>query len=157
NRSGRISATSAEDVAAELGAHVDLVLDAGPTEIGVESTIVSLLGDRPTLLRAGGLPRGEIEAALGHKLALAGADDTAPRAPGMMTSHYAPATSVRLETTEIAPGEALLAFGDFRPAGMAQAQAVLILSPAGDPVEAAANLYRMLRRLDTLGARCIAV
>ncbi len=157
NRSGRISATSAADVASELGGSVDLVLDAGQTKIGVESTIVSLLGDKPTLLRAGGLPRAEIEAVLGRPLALAGADDTAPRAPGMMTSHYAPATPVRLEAVEVAADEALLAFGAFRPAGIAQAQAVLNLSAAGDPVEAAANLYRSLRQLDALGARCIAV
>jgi L-threonylcarbamoyladenylate synthase len=157
NRSGRISATSADDVASELGGSVDLVLDAGRTEIGVESTILSLLGDKPTLLRAGGVPRGEIEAMLGRPLALAGADDSAPRAPGMMTSHYAPATPVRLEATDLLPDEALLAFGMFRPSGIDKARAVLNLSPAGDPVEAAANLYRMLRELDALGPRCIAV
>jgi L-threonylcarbamoyladenylate synthase len=157
NRSGRISATSAEDVAAELGDSVDLVLDAGPTEIGVESTIVSLLGDTPTLLRAGGTPRTEIEAMIGRPLALAGADDTAPRAPGMMTSHYAPAAPVRLDATAVLPDEALLTFGMFRPGGIEHARVVLNLSERGDTLEAAANLYRMLRRLDGLQPRCIAV
>jgi L-threonylcarbamoyladenylate synthase len=152
NRSGHVSPTSAAHVLADLRGRIDLIVDAGPCEVGVESTIVSCAGE-PTLLRPGGLPRDAIERVLGAPLAVASTDEEAPPAPGMLASHYAPKALLRLEADGAEPGEALLAFGrapDF-PGPM------LNLSPRGDLIEAAANLFSHLRALDTSGARRIAV
>lgn len=93
NRYGRVSPTSAAHVRAELGAAVDMVLDGGDCDVGLESTIVACLGEPPRLLRPGGLGRAEIEAVVGP-LAAAGA--AAPRVPGTLRSHYAPATPLEL-------------------------------------------------------------
>jgi L-threonylcarbamoyladenylate synthase len=96
NRSGHVSATDATHVVADLGEAVSVVLDAGPTSIGLESTIVGWDGGSPVLLRAGGIARGAIEETLRRRLS--GAVPTArPAAPGMLTSHYAPAAAVRLD------------------------------------------------------------
>ena len=114
---------------------------------------MSFLGP-PTLLRPGGLPRDAIERVLGYDLAEAEPEaDNAPLAPGMLASHYAPRTPVRLNARNVAPGEALLAFGSDAP----DAAETLNLSPTGDLVEAAANLFSHLRALDAAGARAIAV
>ena len=158
NRSGRISPTSASHVFEDLDGRIDAVLDGGDTRVGVESTIVACLGSGPVLLRPGGVARAEIEAVLGRSLAdPAGAAAETPLAPGMLASHYAPAAGVRLDVDAVAPGEAALLFGPVRPAGLDQASATLNLSPSGDLVEAAANLFGMMRRLDATGARVIAV
>ncbi|SUB00003.1 t(6)A37 threonylcarbamoyladenosine biosynthesis protein RimN [Pannonibacter phragmitetus] len=157
NLSGRISTTDADAVIADLGDKVAHVIDAGPCPIGIESTIVSLTGETPALLRPGGVPAEEIEAVLGCRLIRAAADDHAPQAPGMLTSHYAPAAAVRLEAKSIAAGEAALLFGPEGLPGADQAQACLNLSPTGDLVEAAANLFSALRQLDASGAAVIAV
>ena len=148
NRSGHVSPTTAAHVVDDLGGHVSVVLDAGPTPVGIESTIVGLAGEVPVLLRAGGLARGDIEAVLGRPLALAGPAGEAPAAPGMLASHYAPAARVRTEVTEVRAGEGLLAFGPVVPAGADQAAAVINLSPSGDLAEAAANFFAALRDLD---------
>jgi L-threonylcarbamoyladenylate synthase len=155
NRSGHVSPTTAAHVLADLRGRIDLIVDGGPCEVGVESTIVSL-ADTPTLLRPGGLPREEIERVLGHPLADAPSSEAlggTPAAPGMLASHYAPKALLRLNATEARPGEALLAFGhiDNAPNG------TLNLSPRGDLVEAAANLFSHLRALDRGGAKVIAV
>jgi L-threonylcarbamoyladenylate synthase len=158
NRSGHVSPTTAAHVAADLGGRIDLILDGGPTPVGVESTIVACTSGHPVLLRPGGVPRAAIERILGRPLgepAPTRAD--APQAPGMLASHYAPATRLRLDVDEVAPHEALLAFGPTVLPGAAQAVAVLNLSQAGDLVEAAANLFAHLRALDRAGARAIAV
>jgi L-threonylcarbamoyladenylate synthase len=155
NRSGRLSPTQAEHVIDQLGDAVSLVLDAGPCEVGVESTIVSLVGE-PKLLRPGGVPAEAIEADLGQKLPRAAAGDPVS-APGMLASHYAPRTPVRLDATHVEPGEALLAFGPAEVAGADQAVAVRNLSPSGNLVEAAANLFATLAKLDAVGASAIAV
>ncbi|WP_283806611.1 Sua5 family C-terminal domain-containing protein, partial [Bradyrhizobium guangdongense] len=84
-------------------------------------------------------------------------DDSQPLAPGMLASHYAPRADVRLHAREVAPGEALLAFGPERPPGVDAAAAVMNLSPSGDLDEAAANLFGYLRSLDAKGPRGIAV
>ncbi|MDX3806454.1 MAG: L-threonylcarbamoyladenylate synthase, partial [Bosea sp. (in: a-proteobacteria)] len=97
NRSGRISATSAEDAFGDLGGRIDAVLDAGPTEVGVESTIVACLDGAPRLLRPGGVPRSAIEHVIGRTLVIAGDAGHAPISPGMLASHYAPAARVRLD------------------------------------------------------------
>ena len=154
NRSGHVSATTAAHVAADIGDDVAVILDAGPSAIGVESTIVGFAdvgfaGARPTLLRAGGIPRLEIERVLGAELAAASVGAGAPVvAPGMLASHYAPAARVRLGATSVEPGEAYLAFGPTLPAGAAHSVAGINLSPSGDLVEAAARLFSALRELD---------
>ena len=147
NRSGRLSPTRAEHVIEQLGDAVALVLDAGPCEIGLESTIVSLAGDTPRLLRPGGVPAEAIEAVLGMKLERATAGDPIS-APGMLASHYAPRLPVRLNAASVEPGEALLAFGDADIPGAGSAAATRNLSPAGDLIEAAANLFAFLQELD---------
>ena len=145
NQSGHVSPTLAEHVRADLDGRIDLIIDAGPAMVGVESTIVSCLG-APTLLRPGGLPRDAIERVLGHALLDAEPTaDEAPLAPGMLSSHYAPKARLRLNAIDVRPGEALLAFGPNAP----HAEQNLNLSASGDPVEAAANLFSHLRALDT--------
>jgi L-threonylcarbamoyladenylate synthase len=157
NRSGHVSPTTAAHVLADLRGQIDLVVDGGPTHVGVESTIVACL-ERPSLLRPGGLAREAIARLLGHPLAEASpmetvAEDEAPLAPGMLASHYAPRARLRLEATSVQADEALLAFG---PALEHQA-AMLNLSLRGDLVEAAANLFSHLRALDASGTKSIAV
>lgn len=153
NQSGRVSPTTAQHVLADLGGRIDLVIDGGPTNIGVESTIVSCLG-APVLLRPGGVPRAVIERVLGHALAMTESkDEEAPLAPGMLASHYAPRTPLRLNAGDVRTGEALLAFGRDVP----QAEHVLNLSPSANLIEAAANLFSHLRALDASGASTIAV
>jgi L-threonylcarbamoyladenylate synthase len=153
NQSGHVSPTTAQHVLADLEGRIDLILDGGPTSVGVESTIVSCLG-APTLLRPGGVPRGMIEHTLGRALLDASlSSDEAPLAPGMLASHYAPKTPLRLNAGDVRPGEALLAFGPNVP----HATRTLNLSPTGKLVEAAANLFSHLRTLDASGARAIAV
>ena len=157
NPSGRVSPTSAAHVLADMTGRVDAVLDGGETAVGVESTIVACLGGVPRLLRPGGLAREAIEAVLGRSLAAAHGEAAAPRAPGMLASHYAPAARVRLNATTIAPGEAALLFGPEDLPGVSEARAVRNLSPSGDLPEAAANLFAYLRALDASGAPVIAV
>ena len=157
NRSGHVSPTSAAHVAADLGGSIDLIIDGGPTRVGVESTIVACLADQPVLLRPGGVARAAIEQILARPVGdAAPARGDAPLAPGMLASHYAPATRLRLDADAVAPDEALLAFGPNLPPGAAHAVAVLNLSPAADLVEAAANLFAHLRALDQARARAIA-
>lgn len=156
NRSGRISPTTAMHVGADLGGRVDIVLDGGACAVGVESTIVACLGV-PTLLRPGGVPRAAIEAVLGRPLAAAPeADGTAPLAPGLLASHYAPAARLRLQATAAEPGEAVLDFAG-RLQGWAGGRPYRDLSPAGDLREAAARLFGHLHALDAAGAAVIAV
>ena len=149
NRSGHVSPTSTQHVLADLRGRIDMVIDGGPCTVGVESTIVACLGE-PALLGPGGLARAEIERVLGTRLKATPTDDEAPLAPGMLASHYAPKARLRLEATAPHEGEALLGFG---PA----AGVTLNLSPRGDLVEAAANLFSHLRALDATGAKTIAV
>jgi L-threonylcarbamoyladenylate synthase len=151
NRSGHVSPTSAAHVLGDLRGRIDLILDAGPCAVGVESTIVSCIA-QPVLLRPGGIAREAIGRVLSHPLAVSSHDD-GPVAPGMLASHYAPKALLRLEAETAEPGEALLAFG---PAPDASG-AILNLSPSGDLIEAAANLFSHLRALDASGTKRIAV
>jgi L-threonylcarbamoyladenylate synthase len=148
NPSGRISPTTAAHVEAGLSGRIAAVVDGGACDVGLESTIVGL-SDAPTLLRPGGLPQEALEAALGAPLALHGTGDPLS-APGQMTSHYAPGAPVRLNATDLRPGEKLLGFGKVGGAEMN-------LSPAGDLTEAAANLFHHLHAMDALDAETIAV
>jgi L-threonylcarbamoyladenylate synthase len=155
NLSGHVSPTSAAHVLADLRGRVDLIVDGGPTAVGLESTIVACLG-APALLRPGGLARDDIERVLGRPLAVREMHADAPLAPGMLASHYAPKARLRLNAECVEAGEALLAFGPGLCPGAAQARAVLNLSERGDLVEAAANLFSHLRALDVAGAPSIA-
>lgn len=155
NSSGRISATTAQAVQADLGERIDLIVDGGQTPVGVESTIVAVAGDRLTLLRPGGVTVEEIEKVAG--MALDRGSSGAVNAPGQLASHYAPHAQVRLDVRSVEPGEALLAFGPERAHGAEGAVATRNLSPAGDLREAAANLFAFLHDLDGVGADRIAV
>jgi len=151
NRSGKVSPTIASHVAESLGAAVELILDAGAAPLGLESTIVGFGARGPTLLRTGALPRDNIEAVIGP---LFQPTTGGIVSPGMLRTHYAPHAKLRLEAREVRSDEALLAFGSDVPAG---ALALRNLSPSGDLIEAAANLFAMLRELDATGSACIAV
>lgn len=142
NLSGRISATTAAHVAAGLGREVDLILDGGAAPLGLESTVIGFDQDAPVLLRPGAIARATIEAVTG---ALADADG-AIRSPGQMESHYAPHAALRLDARSKEAGEVLLGFGP-------SAEAMLNLSPTGDLVEAASNLFAMLHELDRQASR----
>ena len=154
NSSGRISPTTAEAVAADLGSRIALVVDGGPTSVGLESTIVKVEEGTARLLRPGGASAEEIEKVIGSPL-LRGSGGTVV-APGMLASHYAPAAQMRLDAGEVRPGEALLAFGPKRALGAESAVTVANLSETGDLREAAANLFSHMLRLDRTGATTIA-
>jgi L-threonylcarbamoyladenylate synthase len=160
NLSGHVSPTTAAHVQSDLAGRIDLIVDGGAVAVGVESSIVGCF-DAPMLLRPGGVPRGEIERVLGRTLAQppedADNDTGQPLAPGMLASHYAPRTPVRLNADRVEAGEALLAFGPNVVPGVDAATAVLNLSALGDLNEAAAHLFGYLRALDAKGTRAIAV
>ncbi|WP_171026438.1 L-threonylcarbamoyladenylate synthase [Mesorhizobium comanense] len=155
NSSGRISATTAQAVAADLGARIKLVVDGGATPVGLESTIVKAEGKGLRLLRPGGIAAGEIEALIGMPLSRGGTAGV--EAPGMLASHYAPGAAVRLNADTVGKDEALLGFGRRRAEGWQHAAAFLNLSEAGDPREAASNLFAYMQELDRSGTRTIAV
>ena len=150
NRSGQVSPTSAAHVMAGLAGRIAAVIDSGPCPVGVESTVLDLSGGRPFLLRPGGVTVEALEAVVGAvqrgiSIAQAQASQTL-RSPGLMISHYAPELPVRLNATEIAADEGLLAFGPALPG----AGAVFQLSESGDLVEAASRLFDGLRAFDTV-------
>jgi len=161
NRSGHVSPTTAQHVLADLRGRIELIVDGGPTPMGLESTIVACL-DRPVLLRPGALPRADIERLLPlteapYSAAPPAHVDEIPIAPGALASHYAPQARLRLNARRVEAHEALLAFGPMPVAGAEQAAAALNLSLRGDLIEAAANLFSHLRALDASGAATIAV
>lgn len=153
NRSGHISATHAEHVAADLGDKAALILDGGPTTLGLESTVLSLVEEAPVLLRPGAVTVEAIEEVLGGRLAREDGSTDRPMSPGQLQSHYAPRAGLRLDAYDWGPDEAVLAFGGI--AGK-PARTFINLSPSGDLVEAAANLFAALRTLDASGASTIA-
>jgi L-threonylcarbamoyladenylate synthase len=149
NRSGHLSPTTAAHVADDLGERVQLVLDGGATPHGIESTVIGFDSEHAILLRLGAVEREAVEAVIGPL--------NTPQAggivsPGQLASHYAPRAALRLAAYDVQPGEALLAFGPDVPDGAV----VRNLSSAGNLTEAAANLFAMLRELDT-GTEQIAV
>ena len=149
NRSGYLSPTAADHVAEDLGKEITLILDGGPCPIGVESTIIDLSRTPPSLLRPGGIPSEDIAAELGE---LDIGNPKSIRAPGMLTNHYAPVTPVRLNAQDCKDSEALLAFG---PKPIPDARVSANLSPTGDLVEAASNLFAMLHMLDATDCTAI--
>ena len=149
NKSNRLSPTEARHVADNFGEEVSLVLDGGPCTVGLESTVLDLSTDTPTLLRAGGTAQEALEAVIGRPLVRAGTDDHSPKSPGMLSRHYAPRTPLRMNAPHAEDGEALLGFGAI--------DGTLNLSPSGDATEAAANLFRYLHELDAMNFTGIAV
>jgi len=142
NPSGKISPTTAAHVMAGLAGRIAAVLDTGPCAVGLESTVLDLSGDTPSLLRPGGIPREAIEALIGG---IASAADTSqPKSPGQLLSHYAPNLPLRLDAATIAADEGLLAFGP----PLEGAGVVYNLSETRDLVEAASRLFAGLRWLD---------
>lgn len=153
NRFGRISPTTAEHVRREFGDALKLVLDGGACKTGVESTIVSLLDDRPILLRPGGTPVEALRSLL-PQLVTPASDPSHPLAPGQLPSHYAPRTPLILGDETIAkhlPGRklGLLLVGPAKP--VTGFERVEVLSQTGDLREAAAGLFAAMRRLDEAG------
>lgn len=157
NRSGRLSPTRADHVAADLGSRVAAVLDGGACPVGVESTILAVTDGQVTVLRPGGLSLEAIRAAAGvaPELPAAPAGAEQPASPGQLTRHYAPGVPLRCDARAPEPGEAFLGFGAVMPdapAGPAEN-----LSPAGDTHEAAARLFAALHRLAAARPAGIAV
>ena len=150
NSSGRISPTQASHVAADLGDRVSLILDDGPCAVGVESTVLDLTSEAPTILRPGGVTQEDIEAALNRPVIVASANEESPKSPGMLLSHYAPSLPVRMNANGPNVGEVYLGFGETIGAQMN-------LSVRGDLTEAAANLFAFLHELDDPKWTAIAV
>jgi L-threonylcarbamoyladenylate synthase len=153
NRSGHVSPTTAEHVLEGLAGRIDAVVDGGPCVVGVESSVLDLTGERPFLLRPGGVPLEALTEAIGP-IGVGITPEIAEaarflRSPGLLVSHYAPELPVRLRAESVSPDEALLAFGPPLPG----AGRVFQLSETGDTVEAAARLFAGLRWLDAEGHR----
>ncbi len=153
NPFGYLSPTTAEHVRDQLGDQVDLILDGGPCEVGVESTILSFLEKRPRLLRPGGVSLEEIESIIG-KVEIDPVEEDRPSAPGMLARHYAPRTPIVLDWSDKDLGSyegkkiGLLAFQE--PVNCLKFDHVEVLSKKGDFREAAANLFAAIRRLDAV-------
>ncbi len=149
NRSGAVSPTTAAHVMDDLAGRITAILDCGPTSVGLESTVLDLTGERPCLLRAGGIPIEALRDLIGPiGLGITPAQAEAARglrSPGLLVSHYAPALPLRLGAAEPGASEALLAFGPAPPA----ARLSWNLSPTGDLTEAATRLFAGLRFLDS--------
>ena len=156
NTSGRISPTSSDHVAADLGDQLRLILDGGSAGVGVESTIIKVEGDAVRLLRPGGLSVEAIEAAIGRPVIRQETAGATIEAPGMLASHYAPEARVRLDAVDVGPGEVLVNFGGQTVIGAEQAVEVFDLSPAGSLREAAANLFAIMKKADALPSDGIA-
>ncbi|MEV5911260.1 L-threonylcarbamoyladenylate synthase [Streptomyces chartreusis] len=161
NRFGSVSPTTADDVRAELGDAVDFVLDGGPCEVGVESTIVDATGEIPTILRPGGVTREDLEALLECSLAVPGTSHI--RVPGQHPSHYAPRAQVVLVDPEKVVAEAERAqelghrVGVLLPAAFAGAEvkAHVVVAVPGSMAAYARGLYGFLRELDQQGCDLI--
>jgi L-threonylcarbamoyladenylate synthase len=152
NPFGYVSPTEAQHVAEQLGDAIDLILDGGPCAIGLESTILSLTGPTPCVLRAGGTPVEELRAVLG-KVDIYMEASPRPQAPGQLKRHYA--TQTRLEIMDerlenLRPEERSGLLTLLPPENPQKYSAVEVLSSSGNMREAAANLFRALRRLDGL-------
>ena len=153
NRSGEVSPTSAAHVVASLGDAVDLIVDDGPCEIGLESTVLDLSQPEPMILRPGVISEDDLEPLVG-KLATSEGQSAAPRSPGLLLRHYATRIPLRMMASAVAENEALLAFG---PDPLKGAKITENLSRRGDFLEAASNLFAMMRILDRPDCAGIAV
>ncbi|MBL4692901.1 MAG: threonylcarbamoyl-AMP synthase [Magnetovibrio sp.] len=153
NKSGYISPTRAAHVEEQFSGSksLNLLVDGGPCKVGLESTIVDMSGDTPTLLRPGGLATQDIEAIVGP-LTIHASENII--APGQLKSHYAPSIPLRMNVLpgDCKPDETYLGFGS----NITNTNA-LNLSQSGNFAEAAANLFSMMRRLDNPENNAIAV
>ncbi len=154
NRSGHVSPTTAAHVSADLDDKLALILDGGPTQHGLESTVVAIAGGIFTIMRPGAVTAEQIASVTGVPVARAFEGGDRPQSPGQLASHYAPSCGVRLDATTVEPGEALLTFGSI---SIATDGPIINLSRSGSLVEAATNLFAALRALDQPNVRCIAV
>lgn len=153
NRSGEVSPTSAAHVAASLGDAVDLIIDDGPCKIGLESTVLDLSRREPMILRPGALSEADLEPHVG-KLTTSDGQSAAPRSPGLLSRHYATRIPLRMMASAVARNEALLAFG---PDPLKGAKITENLSERGNLLEAASNLFAMMRTLERPDCAGIAV
>lgn len=151
NPFGYISPTTARHVADQLGDRVPYILDGGPAQVGLESTIVGFENAVPTIYRLGGMALEQIERILGP-VAVRTHSTANPQAPGMLSSHYAPRKPLVLLApgTSPPPGERTGALAFCEPFGGIRHQNQRVLSPTGDLAEAAKNLFAHLRALDAL-------
>ena len=147
NPSGRISPTTAQHVLDGLDGRIAAVIDGGACAVGLESTVIDLSGERPVLLRAGGITLEALRDVMPEIAAAIPRDTAAPRSPGQMLSHYAPDLPLRLHAAEVGASEGLLALGS----PLVGAGLVFNLSATGDLAEAAARLFAGLRWLDSQG------
>jgi L-threonylcarbamoyladenylate synthase len=171
NRSNRISPTTADHVRSELGDAVDLILDGGPCEVGIESTVLDLTTHPPTILRPGAVTREQIEAVIGRVDLFKGAVETrdSAKSPGQHRIHYAPSTpAFRFEFGDTRPvaqrlavlpaaSAAFMVFegsASLRDLRSADAAADFTFMP-NDPAECARELYASLHWLDAMGVQCI--
>jgi L-threonylcarbamoyladenylate synthase len=152
NKSGQISPTTAQHVDQEFGDELELIIDGGPCDNGLESTIVKVVYDQLTILRPGNVTVEEIQEKIEVKIVTDTQPTDNPIAPGQLKSHYAPNANVRLNVINPEMNEAYLAFGDTN-----QVENMLNLSPSGDLEEAASNLFSMMRSLDQLNLKTISV
>ncbi len=165
NASGTISPTAPFHVIQSLGGKVDMVLAAGICAIGLESSVLDLTGDAPVMLRPGAVLPEDIAAIIDAPVGTDYNPKDAPKSPGQLLRHYAPSIPLRLRAVDVMPGEALLAFGSLkfmalRGGGAASSlpeDSMRNLSEERDLNEAAANLFRMMRELDTQDHTGIAV
>lgn len=165
NLSGTISPTTPVHVADSLGDRVDMILAAGFCEVGLESTVLDLSGEKPVVLRLGAVAAEELADVLECDVGYDGGDHERPKSPGQLLRHYAPSIPLRLNAVDLDQGEALLAFGSIKFMGIKGVGAASSLpeyayrnlSETGDLTEAAANLFRMLRELDDPANKSIAV
>lgn len=167
NRFGRISPTSAGHVRDELGSQVDMILDGGPCRVGLESTIVSLVGPRPCLLRPGGISAAELSEVLGEELADIPPKTSSLKAPGMLSSHYAPKTPMILKpaialwswTEKLAQMGGNLGVMSLTRAPAAQGETARVrhVSMPLQPQAYAQKLYATMRLLDADGYDCLLV
>ncbi len=166
NKSGSLSPTSPAHVAQSLGDAVDMILADGACSVGLESTVIDCSGDKPIVLRPGGISADDLTQALGQEVVYDLGDKGGEvKSPGQLLKHYAPSIPVRLNAIDLADGEALLAFGSTKfmatKGGVSAADLsgdmVRNLSSEGDLYEAAANLFSMMRAIDNLSYKGIAV
>ncbi|MFL5383525.1 MAG: L-threonylcarbamoyladenylate synthase [Longimicrobiaceae bacterium] len=165
NRSSHVSPTTAEHVRRSLDGRIDLILDAGPTPVGIESTVLSLAGPVPTVLRPGSISIDALREVLGDVRAGGGeaGGEAARPSPGMLERHYAPSAEVRLfgsEAREAALAKASWAAGEARRIGViafapASAPATQVVEMPDDAAEYAARLYAALHELDAAGCEAI--
>ncbi len=150
NASGTVSPTIAEHVYQSLGDKVNMIIDGGACKVGVESTVLDLTGEKVALLRYGGTTKEEIEKILGYQMITTDNNDTAPRSPGQLSSHYAPTKKLYMNVPTPKDGQIFIGFGNV-------GKCDLNLSETGDLVEATANLFAMMRDADKLEGDSIAV